>query len=121
MITTYGIMTGKDRVEPGVFFGLAEDVPGVQTRQAAHHHIRAQPVKPKLDIRRHSFSQRVITTWNMLPDNLKEEGTGCSSRLAMMHGSSRGGWELTDQDDDREEAQHPTIHCVTKIPIMSHA
>ena len=39
MIATYRIMTGKDRVEPGVFFGLAEDVPGVQTRQSVHHHI----------------------------------------------------------------------------------
>ena len=75
MIATYRIMTGKDKVEPGMFFGLAEDVPGVQTRQSAHHHIRAQPVRPRLDIRRHSFSQRVITDWNRLPDNLKEVGT----------------------------------------------
>ena len=32
-------------------------------------------MKSKLEVRRHSFSQRVITTWNMLPDNLKEVGT----------------------------------------------
>ena len=35
------------------------------------HHIRKQTAKPKTDIRRHSFSQRVVNTWNALPDSLK--------------------------------------------------
>ena len=38
-------------------------------------HQRAQAVRPKLDIRRFSFSQRVISTWNQLPDSLKGVGT----------------------------------------------
>ena len=32
MIATYKIMTGKDKVEPGVLFGLPGDGPGPRTR-----------------------------------------------------------------------------------------
>ena len=74
MIATYKVMSGKDKVDPGVLFTL----PGEErmTRQTAGvHPIRAQVVKPKLDIRRNSFSQRVVTPWNSLPDRMKEVGT----------------------------------------------
>ena len=72
MIATYKILSGKDKVEPGVIFGLGGDGPGPRTRQAAGtHHIQKQAVQPKLDIRRNSFSQRVVSTWNSLPDSLK--------------------------------------------------
>jgi hypothetical protein len=44
MIATYKIITRKDKVEPGVFFGLAGD--GLRTRQGAGvHPIRAQAVQ----------------------------------------------------------------------------
>ena len=89
MIGTYKIMTGKDKVEPGVFFGLAGDGPG--TRQAAGaHHIRAQAVKPKSDIRRYSFSQRVISTWNLLPDSLKGVGTVLQFKIGYDEWVSQG-------------------------------
>ena len=89
MIATYKIMTGKDKVEPGVFFGLAGDGPG--TRQAAGaHHIRAQAVKPKSDIRRYSFSQRVISTWNLLPDSLKGVGTVLQFKIGYDEWVSQG-------------------------------
>ena len=42
MIATYKIMTGKDKVEPGVFFGLPGD--GLRTRQGAGvHHLEPAP------------------------------------------------------------------------------
>ena len=91
MIATYKIMTGKDKVEPGVFFGLAGDGPGPWTRQAAGaHHIRAQAVKPKLDIRRYSFSQRVISTWNLLPESLKGVGTVLQFKIGYDEWVSQG-------------------------------
>ena len=37
------------------------------------YNIRA--VNDRLDIRRNSFSQRVVNTWNSLPDSLKGVGT----------------------------------------------
>ena len=71
MIATYKVMTGKDKVEPGALFGLPGD--GLRTRQTAGvHPIRTQAVKPKLDIRRNTFSQRVVAPWNSLPDRVKE-------------------------------------------------
>ena len=74
MIATYKVMSGKDKVDPGVLFTL----PGEErlTRQTAGvHPIRSQVVKPKLDIRRNTFSQRVVTPWNSLPDRVKAVGT----------------------------------------------
>ena len=65
MIATYKIMSGKDKVDPRIFCDLAGEDPGPRMRQAAGvHHIRAQAVQPKLDIRRFS-------TWNLLPNSLK--------------------------------------------------
>ena len=74
MIATYKIMTGKDNVEPGgdlwVAWGWTRAKNKADSRGASHHCI-VQAVKPKLDIRKHSFSQRLVTTWNALPDSLK--------------------------------------------------
>jgi hypothetical protein len=73
-----------------------------RTRQAAGvHHIRAQAVRPKLDIKRFSFSQRVLSIWNLLPESLK----GVGVVMAMMSGSAEGGWELNDRED---RSQHST-------------
>ena len=63
MLATYRILTGKDRVEP-------------RTRESGGvHSIRRQAVRPSLDIRRYTFSQRVVNTWNQLPDSLKAVNT----------------------------------------------
>ena len=72
MIATYKVLSVKDRVEPSLLFGLPENGTGLQTRRAAGvHPIRTQLVKPKLDIRRNSFSQRVVSPWNALPARVK--------------------------------------------------
>jgi hypothetical protein len=86
---TYKIMMGKDNVEPGVFFGLAGDGPGMRQETGAHH-IRAQPVKPKLDIMRYSFSQRVISTWNLVPESLKGVGTVLQFKIGYDEWASQG-------------------------------
>jgi hypothetical protein len=75
-------MSGKDRVDPKIFFDFAWDGPGPRMRQAAAvHHIRPQVVRPKLDIRRFSFSQRVISTRNLLPDSLTGVGTTMAFKI----------------------------------------
>ena len=74
MITTYRIMTGKDMVDPGQFFDLVADGQSPRTIGVTEvYNIRA--VNDRLDIRRNSFSQRVVNTWNSLPDSLKGVGT----------------------------------------------
>ena len=76
MIETYKIMSGKERLDPRSVLELVGDGAGARTRHAAGvHPLREQSVRPKLDIRRHTFSQRVVGTWNSLPNSLKGVGT----------------------------------------------
>ena len=74
MITTYKIMSGKEKVEPGVFFDMMAEGAGPRTRAATGaHNIRARGYR--LDIRKNSFSLRVPALWNSLPDSLRKVGT----------------------------------------------
>ena len=69
MITTYRIMTGKEKVDPGLFFAMVADGEGLRTRRGTGvFNIRGS--NDRLDI-----SQRVVNTWNSLPDSLKGVGT----------------------------------------------
>ena len=98
MIATYQIMTGKDKIDPGLFFDLAAEGPGPRTRRAAGvHSIRG--VRSRLDIRRYSFSQRVVNTWNSLPDSLKGVTTVLGFKIGYdewVSGGRLGGWEHND-------------------------
>ena len=76
MIPTYRIMTGKDKVDPGHFFDLVAD--GSGSRVTGVYNIRG--VNDRLVIRKNSFSQRVVTTWNSLPDSLRGWGQCWGSR-----------------------------------------
>ena len=74
MITTYRIFTGRDKVDPGLFFDMVADGEGLRTRRGTGvFNIRV--TNDRLDIRRNSFSQRVANTWNSLPDSLKGVNT----------------------------------------------
>lgn len=58
----YKILTGKEHIDSGQFFKLAEN----------HYCLRGHEMKltkerSRLDIRKHSFSQRIINSWNSLP------------------------------------------------------
>ena len=76
MITTYRILTGKDKVDPGLFFDLVADGAGPRTRRATGVlTLRSTSDRLDQDTRRYSFSQRVVNTWNSLPDNLRGVGT----------------------------------------------
>ena len=57
-------------VDPSALFTLPDE--DRRTRQTAGaYSIRTQTVKPRLDIRRNAFSQRVVGPWNSLPDRVK--------------------------------------------------
>ena len=58
---------------PRTFFEMAEEGAGPRTRLVAGvHNIRE--TRSRLDIRRYSFSQRVASTWNSLPNSLASRG-----------------------------------------------
>ena len=91
MIAAFKILSGIDKVEPGVTYGLGGGGLGPHTRQAAGtHQIKKQATQPKSDIRRRTISQRVFTSWNSLPDSLR----GVQTVLAFKIGNDewvRGG------------------------------
>ena len=69
MVQTYRILHGKDRVEPKTWFTMASEGERVTRLSADPLNIRHQ--NPRLDIRRHFYSQRVIDDWNSVPIDIK--------------------------------------------------
>ena len=47
-------------------------------------------VNDRLEIRKNSFSQRVVTTWNSLPDSLRGVGTVLGFKIGYDEWVSRG-------------------------------
>lgn len=69
MIEVWKIMHGKDDIDPGGLFCLVDDYSSRLTRRS-NSLMLVQP-KARLDIRKYSFSHRVVDDWNRLPDELK--------------------------------------------------
>ena len=61
----YKIMTGKDKIDREQFFQLADSNYGLRG-----HSLKIRKDRPNLDIRKHFFSQRVVNTWNKLPQHV---------------------------------------------------
>ena len=65
MIEVYKILNGKEHIDSGQFFQVADD----------HYSLRGHMMKlsnkrSRLEIRKHFFSQRIINRWNSLPANV---------------------------------------------------
>jgi hypothetical protein len=110
MITTYRIMTGKDKVDPGLFFDMVADDEGLRTRRGTGvFNIRGS--NNRLDIRRNSFSQRVVDTWNSLPDS-----QGVGTVLAFKNpGRDSGVKTVTQNESPSVMLMDVTIGTVCKI------
>ena len=76
MITMYRIMTGKDKVDPGLWFNLACTRDGAASTRMNRGHLNVElPQASRLELRRNQFSQRVGADWNTLPDWVKQATT----------------------------------------------
>jgi hypothetical protein len=69
MVQTYKIVTGKENVNRESWFEMACEGQRA-TRQAADP-LNIKPQAPRLEIRRHFFTNRVIKDWNNLPTEVK--------------------------------------------------
>ena len=69
MIQVFKLIKGFDKVDYKHFFQLSTD------RRTRGHKLRLVKVRSRLDIRRNFFSQRVVNSWNVLPDKVVEAET----------------------------------------------
>ena len=73
MITVFRILTGKDKVDPTMWFKMARPREGATgTRQNLGFLNIEKPARSNLELRRNQFSQRVADDWNTLPDWVKQ-------------------------------------------------
>ena len=70
LIEAYKILTGKEKVDAGQFFQLADT--GYNLRG---HSFKLAIARSHTEVRRHFFSQRVIRNWNNLPQKVIDAPT----------------------------------------------
>ena len=72
MVQTYKIIHKVDHVDRETFFKLVDTSRPINTRLNSFH-LNIQPVQvTRTDIRRNFFTNRVINTWNSLPNDVKD-------------------------------------------------
>ena len=62
LIQVFKLIKGFDKVDYKHFFQLSKD------QRTRGHKLRLVKVRSRLEIRRNFFSQRVVNSWNELPD-----------------------------------------------------
>ena len=68
MITMYRIMTGKDKVDPALWFAMAPTRSGAaSTRQTRGWQNVEKPARAKHEVKKDQFGQRVVDGWTPLP------------------------------------------------------
>jgi hypothetical protein len=70
MIETYKIPTGREKVDNGSLFTMAENQHGLRG-----HSRKLNRTRSRLDIRKHTFSQRVVNGWNRLLQSVVDTKT----------------------------------------------
>ena len=74
LLQAYRVFSGVDDVDPSLWFEMA----GGGEREIATRHrngflnVKKTEVRPRTDLRRNFWSQRVIDPWNGLPNQVKQ-------------------------------------------------
>ena len=61
----YKFVTRKEDIDPAVFFQMAAPRPGANSKKIFRQ-------RPRLDVRKNYYSQRVAPRWNILDNNVIE-------------------------------------------------
>lgn len=64
LIQVYKLFSGLDNLDPNIFFSLNTD------NATRGHNFKIKKESCKLDIRKHFFSNRVVSSWNDLPQHV---------------------------------------------------
>ena len=67
LIETYKLLNGIDKVDTGTFFHMRN-----QERMRGHHYLALEKPSCNLDVRKFSFSHRIVNEWNALPQSVVE-------------------------------------------------
>jgi len=62
VIEVFKIMTGREKIEAEQFFELADNSHGLRG-----HTLKIRKGRAQRDVRKYSFSQRIVNSWNRLP------------------------------------------------------
>jgi len=65
LIECYKVLTGKENIDPHQFFHLSDNSHGLRG-----HSLKLSVNRSRLDLRKNFFSQRVISSWNSLPQHV---------------------------------------------------
>ena len=65
LIETYKILTGKENIESNKFFWLSDNAHNLRG-----HSMKISVKRSRLNVRKFSFSQRVVPQWNSLAENV---------------------------------------------------
>ena len=65
LIECYKILTGKENIDSHQFFHLSDNSHGLRG-----HSLKLSVNRSRLDLRKNFFSQRVISSWNSLPQHV---------------------------------------------------
>ena len=83
LIQVFKVLKGFDRVDPSQWFEIFEpQTEGVSTRNSMGAYNLVKP-KYRLDVRKHFWSQRVIDSWNQLPNEIKLRSSVSSFKTAL--------------------------------------
>ena len=69
LIETYKILTGKEKIKSDQLFHKAT------TTELRGHSLKLYKKTSRLQLRKHSFSQRIVDHWNKLPDDVVSAAT----------------------------------------------
>jgi len=87
LIETFKIMTGKERVDRSQFFQLS-----TCEYQLRGHTMRLSKQRISLDVRKFSFSQRVVQEWNKLSQDVVEATSVNQFKNRLDKFRQRYGW-----------------------------
>jgi hypothetical protein len=90
MIQTYKILNNIGRIQADRFFTRIGDRATVRTRMAAGYDNLTLP-RARTEIRRNSFSVRIVQSWNSLPDLIKSAGTLLAFKNGIRNYMESGG------------------------------
>jgi hypothetical protein len=90
MVQTYKILNGIGKIRADRFFTKIGSRLVARTRMAAGHDNLVLP-RARTEVRRNSFSVRIVQSWNGLPDSIKSAGSLLAFKTGIKNYLESGG------------------------------